>query len=180
MTAYKLVIFDFDGTLADSAPWFIQTLSGLTQRHSFRQVSATEIEHLRDKPNREIINYRGVRFWQMPAIARDVRARSAEAADQIPQFDGFPNVLAAIKENGIHVANVGSISADTIRRIWGPSAHLIDRYGCGASLFGKVQKFRKLLRALRLILTRCSQRAMNVATSKTQSKSRPPFVLPEY
>ena len=37
---YKLVIFDFDGTLADSFPWFAGVLNGVADRYGFRRVAA--------------------------------------------------------------------------------------------------------------------------------------------
>jgi phosphoglycolate phosphatase len=36
---YKLVIFDFDGTLADSAHWLARELNPLARRFGFHQVS---------------------------------------------------------------------------------------------------------------------------------------------
>jgi phosphoglycolate phosphatase len=39
MARYKLVVFDFDGTLADSGPWFMRVLNQVAERHRFRKVS---------------------------------------------------------------------------------------------------------------------------------------------
>jgi phosphoglycolate phosphatase len=150
MTAYKLIIFDFDGTLADSGPWFMRTLNDVAERHGFRKVSDEEIEMLRGKSNREIIRYLGVSFWQLPAIARDVRKRSAEAADDIRLFDGIPELIHALKAGGVQIAIVTSNGEDTVRRILGHTAFLVDHYACGASLFGKAAKFRGLMRKLQL------------------------------
>ncbi|MFD2648814.1 HAD hydrolase-like protein [Devosia albogilva] len=150
MTSYKMVICDFDGTLADSAPWFMQTLNQLADRHGFRKVSDQEIEMLRGKSNREIIRYLGVRFWQMPAIAREMRKRSAEAANSIRLFDGVPELLNSLKANGLRTAIVSSNGEDTVRRVLGNTASLVDHYACGASLFGKAAKFRSVGRQLRL------------------------------
>lgn len=146
MTDYRMVIFDFDGTLADSAPWFMRTLNEVAKDHGFRQVSDDELEMLRGKPNREIIRYLGVRFWQMPGIARDMRRRSAEAADGIPLFDGIPELLGALKRSGIRVALVSSNGEDTCRRVLGPMRREITHFSCGVSIFGKAARFRSLLK----------------------------------
>jgi phosphoglycolate phosphatase len=151
MTSYKLVIFDFDGTLADSAPWFMRTLNQVADQHGFKNVSDQEIEMLRGKPNREIIRYLGVKFWQLPTIARDMRKRSAEAAGSIRLFDGIPELLQSLKAGGVQVAIVSSNGEDTVRRILGKTASLVDHYACGASLFGKAAKFRSLMRKLQLL-----------------------------
>lgn len=150
MTAYKLVIFDFDGTLADSAPWFISTLGGLALKHGFKQVSRQEIDMLRGKPSREIVRYLGIRFWQMPAIAQDLRRQSAQVAGEIPLFAGVPRLLRDVKGAGARIAIVSSNGEETVRRVLGTSAGMVDHYVCGASLFGKAAKFRALRRTLRL------------------------------
>jgi phosphoglycolate phosphatase len=150
MTAYKLIIFDFDGTLADSGPWFMRTLNVVADRHGFRRVSDDEIEMLRGKSNREIIRYLGVRFWRLPAIARDMRKRSADAARDIRLFDGIPELLQSLKAGGVQIAIVSSNGEDTVRRVLGNTASLVDHYACGAALFGKAAKFRRLVRKLQL------------------------------
>jgi phosphoglycolate phosphatase len=70
---YRLVIFDFDGTLADSADWFVRNLNPMAERFGFRQADEAEIERLRRLPNREIIRRLGVPKGKLPRIARHMR-----------------------------------------------------------------------------------------------------------
>ena len=72
MKAYKPIIFDSDGP-SPTALWYIRTLNDIAKTHGFRSVNEHELEMLRGKPNREIISYLGIRFWQVPAIARELR-----------------------------------------------------------------------------------------------------------
>lgn len=150
MTLYKLVIFDFDGTLADSAPWFRQVLNDLADRHRFRKVSDQEIEMLREKSNREIMQYLGIRFWQLPLIARDMRKRSAAASREIRLFNGIPELLESFRKDGLQIAIVSSNGEDAVRRVLSTSSALVDHYVCGVSLFGKAAKFRALQKKLKL------------------------------
>mgnify|MGYP000104766793 CR=1 FL=1 len=41
-----LVIFDFDGTLADSAAWMMRAVNPMARRYGFKTVSDDEIETL--------------------------------------------------------------------------------------------------------------------------------------
>ncbi|MDQ0466121.1 phosphoglycolate phosphatase [Caulobacter ginsengisoli] len=150
MPRYQLVIFDFDGTLADSAPWFLGELGDLAERHRFRKLGAAQIAHLRGRPSREIVKAFGVRWWRMPAIARDMRRRSAEAAHTIPLFAGVPDLLADLSAAGVTLAVVSSNGEATVRAVLGASAGLIDHYGCGVSLFGKARVLAALPRRLGL------------------------------
>lgn len=148
MPPYSLVAFDFDGTLADSLPWFFGMLNDMADRHGFRKVSEAEIEMLRHRSSREIVQYLGVKPWRMPFMARDMRQRSAEAAAAgvIRLFPGIPDLLAALAAAGIVIAVVSSNSESTIRHVLGPSADHVAHYACSASLFGKAHKFRQLSR----------------------------------
>lgn len=144
--AYRLVIFDFDGTLADTADWTIGIFNDMARKHRFKTVSADEIEMLRGKDNREIIAYLGVQKWRLPFMARDMRRRVAAAADEVRLFDGVPELLRALEAAGIAIGMVSSNSEANIRRALGPDADRITYYGSGVSLFGKAGRLRKLAR----------------------------------
>ena len=46
---YRLVIFDFDGTLADSFPWFVGTLNAVADKFKFKRIEEGAIERLREQ-----------------------------------------------------------------------------------------------------------------------------------
>jgi phosphoglycolate phosphatase len=144
---YDLAIFDFDGTLADSADWVISIFNSVADRYGFRKVDDEEIAMLRGRGTREIIAYLGVPMWRLPAIAKHMRELSAAAADQIPLFDGVDRLLAGIADQGMTLAVVSSNGEATIRQVLGPAnAARIAHYDCGASLFGKGAKFQRVAR----------------------------------
>ena len=144
--AYKLVIFDFDGTLADSAGWLFGVLNQVANRYDFRRVDEAEIAMLRGRDNREIVRYLGVPAWKLPLIAAHMRRRAARDAAAIPLFEGTPRVLRALKERGVATAVVSSNAEANVRRILGPECtRLVGCYECDASLFGKAARFRRVL-----------------------------------
>jgi len=64
-------------------------------------------------------------------------------------FDGAPEMLRALHGAGVKLAIVSSNSEENIRLILGPElCDLIAMFSCGASMFGKASKFRKVLKAL--------------------------------
>ena len=144
---YDLAIFDFDGTLADTAEWMFGVLNALARRHRFPELTEAEVEMLRGRTNREIISYLGIPRWRLPLIARDGRAMARRDRDAIRLFPEAVETLEALKAAGLTIAIVSSNSEDTIRHVLAGRASLIDHYGCGASLFGKAKKLRKALAA---------------------------------
>eukprot|EP01030_Chromulinospumella_sphaerica_P021160 gene21160-21090_t len=105
---YRLIIFDFDGTLADSAPWFVGILNSLADRHRFRRVDAAQIEALRGMGNREIMKQLGVSRWRLPWIAADMKARMTADIGSIRLFDGVGPLLSALDAAGLRLAVVSS------------------------------------------------------------------------
>lgn len=143
---YRLVAFDFDGTLADTFPWFCSVLNGVADRYRFRQVGADEVERLRGLSARAIIADLGIPAWKVPLIARHMRALSARDADAIRLFPGVAEMLDALDVGGIGLAVVSSNGEATVRRALGQSAGRIRYFACGASLFGKARHLRAVAR----------------------------------
>lgn len=145
----RLVIFDFDGTLSDSGDWFLSVVDDLARRFRFRSVAQDEVEMLRHRSSREVIQYLGISRWKLPLIARHLRKRVGRNAHQIELFPGTPDLLEQLSATGVKIALVTSNSEANARAILGHEhAARIDFYACGASLFGKVPKFRRVLRRM--------------------------------
>ncbi|MCX7309675.1 MAG: HAD hydrolase-like protein, partial [Afipia sp.] len=144
---YRLALFDFDGTLADSFTWFSRVVNDAADKFGFRRIAPQDFDMLRGKGAREIIAHLGMPFWKMPAIARFMRARKAADIASIGLFDGAADMLGQVREAGLTLAIISSNSEANVRAVLGPqTAALIRHYGCGASIFGKTAQFKKALR----------------------------------
>ena len=146
MPRYKLAIFDLDGTLSDSLPWFRRVVNSFADKHRFRRIEDGDVEMLRGKSSREIIAWLEVPFWRMPVIAADMRRLKSRNIDGIPLFAGVGSMLQALSEAGVTIAMVSSDFESNVRRALGDHAALISQFACGASMFGKAAKFRAVLK----------------------------------
>lgn len=143
---YKLAIFDFDGTLADSAAWFIDTLDHVAERFSFRALPRGELEALRGRSSREVIRALGIPAWKLPLIARHMRKLSLQAAGGIALFPGIDALLHQLSDRGITLAIASSNSEATVRHVFGaPLAATIAQFECGTSMFGKGARIKRII-----------------------------------
>jgi phosphoglycolate phosphatase len=148
---YGLVIFDLDGTLLDSFPWFSSVINSVADRHRFKRVENHQVELLRRSGARQIIKLLGIAAWRIPAIARDMRRLKSDHLHGIALFPGVDRLLRALIAQGTVLAIVSSDSEDNARRALGPdNSALIAHYACGSSLFGKSRKFKQVLRRTRV------------------------------
>jgi len=150
---YSLAIFDLDGTLVDTFPWFLRHANDVADRFGFRRIAENEneIEALRRTGSREILRRLDVSVWKLPAIARHMRRLKAAHAGDIALFPGVEAMLRELRDGGVRLALVTSDSEANARRQLGQAnAALFSDFACGASLFGKAAKFRRVLKRARV------------------------------
>lgn len=144
---YDIAAFDFDGTLADTMPWFNSILNTVADKYGFRKIDAAERDQLRHRDAAEILKFLGIPLWKLPAIMAHVRTLMQEIDPSVHMFDGIPDALARLKAAGVRLAVVSSNSLENVRRVLGPdTATLFDDYECGTDLFGKAAKIDRLLK----------------------------------
>ena len=143
---YRLAIFDFDGTLANSVPWFASVVNQLADQYGFKRVREEDHETLRGYGPRRVLDALGVPVWKIPLMVYHLRTMMARDIDQISLFDGIEEVLESLARAGVMVAVVSSNSYENVRRTLGPAnVALVETFSCGVSIFGKAAKLRGVL-----------------------------------
>jgi len=142
---YSFVIFDLDGTLVDSFPWFQRNLNDVADRFGFRRVAADDVEALRHAGTRDILKRLDVPLWKVPMIARHMRRLKTAHIAEIALFDGVDSMLRTLADAGVRLALVSSDSEANVRRQLGESVARFGDFDCGAGIFGKPAKFRRIL-----------------------------------
>lgn len=146
----RLVIFDFDGTLADSLPWLSLAYADLAAQFGLNRPDDAAAEALRGMDTAAVLRALGVARWRLPAIAARLRAMAAEAPPP-PLFPGIAALLPRLAGAGLRIGIASSNSEPQIRRTLGAElAGLVGCYAAEASLFGKAARFRRILRATRV------------------------------
>src|SRR3954470_7012485 len=142
---YRLAIFDFDGTLSDSFPWFLSVINAVADKHKFRRIEHDQIERLRSVGAGELVRLLGVARWRIPLITRDMRKMKAKQIDRIALFAGVDRLFAELTARGVTIAIVSSDNEDNVRRVLGELDRHVSYFACAAGLFGKTAKFQRIL-----------------------------------
>jgi phosphoglycolate phosphatase len=144
---YRLAIFDFDGTLADSFALFAEAFNKLAARHGFKPVTPDEAQRLRRLHARDVMKQVGMPAWKLPTVATAYIGMMRARRSEVRLFSGAAEMLASLEQSGIVIAVVSSNAEDNVRAVLGPSASSVSQYACGMSIFGKRSHLRKVWRA---------------------------------
>lgn len=144
---YRLAIFDFDGTLADSFPFFVEVFNQLAEKHRFKGIEPEQAQAFRHYNARQMMAYVGMPAWKLPLVAKSYVSLMRQHAASIPLFADTDEMLSHLAKQGVTLAIVSSNAYDNISRILGPAnTGLIRQFECGMSLFGKPARIQKVLK----------------------------------
>ena len=151
---YKLIILDFDGTLADTFWWFVKNIRAVSDKYGFKKIKDDEVEKLRNFDAKYMIKYVGFPVLKLPAIAKYMRILMSDEIDSIQLFDGISDLLERLHQAGYILAVVSTNSEKNVRLVLGTELNgLITDYECGVSLFSKEAKLKKISRKCKIPLS---------------------------
>jgi phosphoglycolate phosphatase len=145
--SYRLVIFDFDGTLVDSYPWMLNVMDDLARRYRLPRLEKEELARLRTMEVRQILEEYKIPLWKMFVIGTHLKKLMSSQIDQICLVSGMREVIEALVQQGVQLAVVTSNASENVRLALGPETipHFFSVMG-GVAMFGKKKKFQSLLR----------------------------------
>lgn len=144
---YRLAIFDFDGTLADSFPFFVQVFNQLAEQHGFKGIKPELVPTYRGYSPRQMMELVEMPAWKLPFVARSFISLMKQNAASISLFEQVGDMLLHLTNHGVTLAIVTSNSYDNVSQILGSAnTQLIRHFECGMSIFGKPARLQKVLK----------------------------------
>jgi phosphoglycolate phosphatase len=150
----KTLIFDFDGTIADSFEVALEIAYEIT---GVPRLSAQEMHHLRQIPLMKVVRELHVPLTRLPGLLLRGRQEMRKRIHEIRPFPGVPEVLAELHDEGYRLFVMSSNSEQNVRaflRATELEGYFDAVYG-NASLFNKAASLRKVMRKSHLIAEDC-------------------------
>ncbi|MEM9540254.1 MAG: HAD hydrolase-like protein [Cyanobacteria bacterium P01_E01_bin.42] len=150
--AIELVIFDFDGTIADTHQTFVEILNQLSEEFGYDPVTDEEVIQMRGLSSREIVRRSKISIFKIPFLLRRAREELNREITNILPIEGIESSLNSLKENQIKLGILTSNIEKNVNAFL-KEHHLENIFEfvySGNTIFGKDRILRKLLHQYQL------------------------------
>lgn len=143
-----LLIFDFDGTLANTIETGIGIYNELAPGYGLRQVSASEVRELRKLNTRALLDDLGISRLLAVKLGAHIRKVLHDRMAEVEMIPGMQRAIRELHAEGFRLGIITSNSADNVRTV-------LKRFGllecflfieAGVSLFGKPHRILNALK----------------------------------
>jgi len=143
-----VIIFDFDGTIADSFETVLNISNRLAHEYGYPPTLQKDIKRLKNLSSREILNQSKVPIWRLPFLLRRLRVELNREIQYLKPIPGIQEALYCLNQHGHRLGIVTSNSKENVIAFL--KAHdledLFDFVDSGLTLFGKGRVIRRLIR----------------------------------
>lgn len=147
----KTVIFDFDGTIADSFPFTFEAVRELAPKYGYEPLTVEEIEVLREMSFRDIVKRYHLGPIKLIRMTLDAHAVSARRMSETKIFPGMKETLEKLRQSGYRLVIMSSNSRRNIETfLEDNNLDVFDSIDTTLSLSGKGRKLLRIMRRLGL------------------------------
>ena len=138
MTA-KAILFDFDGTIADTYQAIANITNQLSTEFGYKTLSQEELSLIKNLSSREIVRLSEISIFKLPFLVRRVRTELSKEIAQLTPIKGIGRVLFELKQLGYILGIVTSNNQENVE-IFLHKNNLDDLFSyiySGTAIFGK-------------------------------------------
>ena len=134
---YQYVLWDFDGTLANTLASAVAVYNELASVYGYQTV--TDPAAFKGQKSRDILKQLGIPFWKLPWFVSEFVKRQRRSMADIRLFPEIPEVLTELRMSGVALGIVSSNAEDNIRVCLAANQaeHYFQFIVGNASIFGK-------------------------------------------
>lgn len=147
-TTVTCLIFDFDGTIAETLAAIVRIVNQLAPQFGYSPVNAETLASLQNLNTRQIIQQSEMASYKVPFLIRRLQKELSQEIDQLELIEGMEATLRSLHAQNHRLGIVTSNSARNVNRFL-HHHHLNDLFSfvyTGTRLFGKSRVLRQAVR----------------------------------
>ncbi len=144
----KVIIFDFDGTIADTVDALVSLANSLATEFGYAQITPEELVILRNLTSREIFKYSGIPLFKIPFLLKKVKRELKNKIPELKPIVGIREALVELKDNGNRLGIITSNSKGNVKEFLEINNldSLFEFIHTGVTIFGKTTIINNVLR----------------------------------
>ncbi len=146
--AYKTIVFDFDGTLADTVDTFIQIINDLSDEFNYHKATPEQVKEYRGKTARELIKIYGISKLRLIGFIKRVKLEFSRHMYTIEPCDGMLEIIRELHGKGYQLGILSSNSKGNIMYFCDKYriTEYFDFFATDAGMISKTRAMRKTLK----------------------------------
>lgn len=144
----KAIIFDFDGTIADTVDALVSIANRLAQEFGYIPIAPDELAMLKNLSSREIIKYSGISIFKIPFLVKKVKAELKNKIPELKPIPGIKEALIVLKSEGNRLGIITSNSQENVTEFLqiNDLNNLFEFIYSGVTIFGKTTIINNVLK----------------------------------
>jgi len=145
------IIFDFDGTVADSFGVMMEIFEEHKKEFGFEKFGDEELKIYREQGVANLIKERKISIWKILKILKVGKKLMNQKIISVKPFEGMREILMKLKEKGLILGIISTNSEENIKDFLKKNKIEVFDYVVGrGSLFGKTRIIKNILRKRKL------------------------------
>lgn len=150
--ALKAIIFDFDGTIADTYQAVVNITNSLASEFGYKTLNEAELLFLKNLSSREIIKQSEISWFKLPFLVKRVQKELGKQIKELAPITGMSEILQELDSQnyllGIITSNLQENVTDFLRK--NQLDNCFDFIYSGTTIFGKHRIINKAIKRYRL------------------------------
>ena len=144
----RTVIFDFDGTVADTLDSVVKIVNNNSENFGYRKVTKEDIPYLQGKKPKEILSYLGISIFKLPLWIKKIHSEINKEISNMKPTVNISLLLSQLNnEENVHLGMLTSNTQENVREFLSKNQlEYFDFIRTGKSVFGKSHIINKIIK----------------------------------
>ena len=150
--AIKAIIFDFDGTIADTYQAVVGITNSLSSEFGYQPLDQESLQSLKNLSSKEIIKQSEISLFKISFLVRRVQKELGKQIKDLESISGMAEVLEELKRQDYTLGIITSNAKNNVMAFLQKQEldRLFDFVYSGATIFGKHRIINKVIKKYKL------------------------------
>jgi phosphoglycolate phosphatase len=144
------ILFDFDGTIADTLPLSFELYNEVAEQYNFISADNSELPRLMSMTISEILKLKNIPLYMVPIALLNAKKKMKQRIAEVKPFKGIKEFLNDLKKAGYHISIISSNSKENMLKFFKLNdIDVFDYIYSSTTLFGKDKLVKHYLKAVK-------------------------------